>query len=99
MGRKPKEKLTQEEMEDLVMCKWLNHEPMSLEEASIALWMHEGRKRARPYTKMQILKIEQQALKKLRDGLAKFGIKNLDDVFDPGYRNLSSSSSFPTPDM
>lgn len=82
MGRHKKEVLTDEEMEELVISKYMTYSPMTLEEAAFALWMIDGKKTARPMTRMGILKIEQKACAKMREKLKKYGIKQLDDVVD-----------------
>ena len=43
-------------------------------------------------TCMGVLKIEQRALEKLKNALAKYGIKSLDDVFEPKYRDYGCTS-------
>ena len=84
MSRKPKPKLSLREMEDVVIEKYMIGQRMSLEETAIAIWMHEGKKKPKPFSKIYALKLEQQALAKLRKGLEKFGIKKIDDVLDFG---------------
>lgn len=74
MGRKPKEKLTQREQEDAVILKYINGEPMTLEESALALWMFDGRKTKKPMTRMGYLKFEQRVMLKLRDACEKAGI-------------------------
>ena len=56
-------------------------ESLTLDETAFAIWDSEHEKK--PMTPMGILKIERRALTKLKVELAKHGIKNLDDVFDP----------------
>ena len=56
-------------------------ESLTLDETAFAIWDPEHEKK--PMTPMGILKIERRALAKLKVELAKHGIKNLDDVFDP----------------
>lgn len=82
MGRPKKVVLTDEEMEELVISKYLTGTPMTLEETAFALWMSDGRKTPRPMTRMGVLKIEQKACAKLRIALKKYGIKQLDDAID-----------------
>lgn len=74
MGRKPKEKLSLREQEDEVIMKYICGEPMTLEEAALALWMSDGRKTKKPMTKMGYLKFEQKILAKLKNECAKVGI-------------------------
>lgn len=56
-------------------------ERLSLEQTRIALWNPKTEKA--PLSKMAVLKIEQQALAKLKAKLSAMGIKSLDDVFSP----------------
>lgn len=70
---------TLQEKEDDVILKWLQFEPMTLEEGALALWMRDGRKTAKPMTRMGFLKLEQRILKKLRKACDKYGI-SLEDV-------------------
>ena len=79
-----KPKLSLYEMEDEVIYKYMTGERLSLEETAIAIWMHEGKKKPKPFSKIYTLKLEQQALAKLRKGLEKYGIKTLSDVLDLG---------------
>ena len=85
-GRPKKEVKTLEEMEDDVIIKWLNFEPMTFEEAALALWMHEGRKTSKPLSKPRLIAIEAGAMKKIREKFAKIGIKGVGDVYDPHFR-------------
>lgn len=85
-GRPRKERKSLEEMEDDVILKWLNFEPMTFEEAALALWMHEGRKTPHPLSKPRMIAIEAGALSKIRERFAKIGIKNFGDVYDPKFR-------------
>lgn len=69
MGRKAKPKLTQRELEDEVIYKYMCGEPLTLEEAAIALHMYDnahGIKSKKPLTKMGFLKLEARILEKLR---------------------------------
>lgn len=59
-----------------------NTTPLSLEETALLIWANEGRKTPKPLSKMQIIKTERSALAKIKSGLAKYGIKGLDDIFD-----------------
>ena len=63
-----------------------NGTPLTLEETAFMVWNMEGRKTKQPLTRVAMLKTEHAALQKMRKGLAKYGIKQLDDVFDPKYR-------------
>lgn len=80
-GRPKKVVKSLEEQEDDVILKWLNFEPMTLEEAALALWMHEGRKTAKPLSKMRIIQLETDAMLKLRQKFKKIGINTFDDVY------------------
>lgn len=59
-------------------------ECLSLEETAFAIWNPETE--SKPFTPMGILKIERRALEKLKISLKKYGINNLDDIFDPRHR-------------
>jgi len=79
MGRMTKPKLTQEEQENEVILKYMNREPMTLEEAAIALHMYDkahtkGYKSKKPMTRMGYLKFEQRVLQKLRKACEAGGI-------------------------
>ena len=77
MGRKAKPKLSQREMEDEVIWKYMHYEPMTLEEASLALHMYDnahGIKSKRPMTKVGFLKLENRILQKLRKACEDAGI-------------------------
>lgn len=77
MGRKAKPKLTLREQEDAVILKYINGEPMSLEEASLALFMYDkahGAPVKKPMTKMGFLKLEERILQKLRKACEEKGI-------------------------
>ena len=80
---RPRNPTNLEDREDAVILKWLAGEPMTLDETALAIWMIEGRKTSKPLSKVQVLNLERSALKKLQEGFAKIGIKNLDDVFFP----------------
>ena len=86
-GRPKKERKSLEEMEDEVILKWLNSEPMTFEEAALALWMHEGRKTPKPLSKPRLIAIEARALQKIREKFKKLGIKQFDDIYEPRYRS------------
>ena len=86
-GRPKKERKSLEEMEDDVILKWLNFEPMTFEEAALALWMHEGRKTPKPLSKPRLIAIEAGAMQKIREKFNKIGIKRLDDIYDLKYRS------------
>lgn len=79
MAHKAKPKLSQQEQEDEVILKYINGEPMSLEEAALALWMCDGRKTKKPMTRMGILKMEQRIMQKLRKACAEKGV-TIDDL-------------------
>jgi len=68
-----------------------NSTPLTLEETAFMVWNMEGRKTKKPLSNMMIINTERKALEKLRVGLARFGIKSLDDVFDPKYRTAATS--------
>lgn len=74
MGRKAKPKLSLREMEDEVILKYMNHEPMTLEEAALAMWMYDGRKTKKPMTRMGLLKQEAKIMKKLQKACKAAGI-------------------------
>ena len=77
MGRKAKEKISQREQEDNVILKYINGEPMTLEEASLALFMYDkahGVPTKKPMTKMGFLKLEERILQKLRKACEEKGI-------------------------
>ena len=60
--------------------------PLTLDETAFAVWDPETQ--AKPMSPMGILKIERRALEKLKIELKKYGINNLDDVFDPKHREV-----------
>lgn len=77
MGRKAKPKLTLREQEDTVILKYLNGEPMTLEESTLALHMYDnahGRPSKKPMTKMGFLKMEMRIMEKLRKACEEKGI-------------------------
>ena len=83
MGRKKKEVFDNvEDALDDAIATYLSGKPLTLEQTAVALWHIEGRKTKKPMTKMGVLKIEQGAMLKMRQGLAKYGITKLDDVMD-----------------
>ena len=86
-GRPKKERKSHEEMEDEVILKWLNFEPMTFEEVALALWMHEGRKTPKPLSKPRLIAIEAGAMQKIREKFKKLGIKQLDDIYEHRYRS------------
>lgn len=86
-GRPRKEVKSLEEMEDDVILKWLNFEPMTFDEAALALWMHEGRKTPKPLSKARLIAIEAGAMHKIRAKFEAIGIKQLDDLYEPRYRS------------
>lgn len=81
MGRKAKEKLSIREQEDSVIEKYLSGAPMTLKEASLALYMYDkahpipGKKLPKkPMTEMGFLKLETRILQKLRSECEKAGL-------------------------
>lgn len=66
-------------------------ENLTLDETAFAIWNPE--KESKPMTPMGILKIERRALDKLKTALKKYGINNLDDVFDPRHRELGKQEN------
>lgn len=77
MGRKAKAKLSQREMEDEVILKYMNGEPMTLEESALALHMYDKAhdiKSKKPMTKMGFLKLEQRIMLKLRKACEAAGL-------------------------
>lgn len=79
MARKAKPKLSLREQEDAVILKYLNGEPMTLEETALGLWMYDGRKTKKPMTRMGMLKMEQKILAKLKAACDKYGV-TIDDL-------------------
>ena len=99
MGRHKREVLTDEQMEELVISKYMTHSPMTCEEAAFASWLADGKKTKRPMTLMGLVKIEQRALKKVREGLKRYGIKSFDDVFDVNRSHrIAKQNKFEVPD-
>lgn len=88
MSRQPKN-MTAEEMEENVIYKYLTGQQMTLEETAYAIWMHEGKKTPKPFSKIYTLSLEQRALAKLKKGLAKYGITSVGDVLDLGKNRQS----------
>lgn len=87
MGRKKKDTFDNvEDALDDAIATYLAGKPLTLEQTAVALWHVEGRKTKKPMTKMGVLKIEQAALAKMRQGLLKYGITSLDDVIDVKHR-------------
>jgi len=74
MARKAKPKLSLQEQEDEVILKYINGEPMTLEETALALWMTDGRKTKKPMSRMGMLKMEQRIMEKLRKACSVKGI-------------------------
>ena len=81
-GRPAKQFASIEDAEDEAIIKWLNKEQLTLEETGLLLWMMEGRKTPKPYTKVQVLNIERKALQKVKDYFAKQGINDMEDIKD-----------------
>ena len=83
MGRKKKEVFdnVEDALDDAIEA-YLLGKPLTLEQTAVALWHIEGRKTKKPLTKMGVLKIEQGALAKMKQGMLKYGITQLDDVLD-----------------
>lgn len=92
MGRPAKPKLTLQEQEDEVILKYLNGEPMTLDEAALAVWMCDGRKTKQPMTKMGFLKYERKILDKLRKEFEKAGLTK-EEFFNFFNRSQSSSAN------
>jgi len=74
MARKAKPKQSLQEQEDEVILKYINGEPMTLEESALALWMADGRKSKKPMSRMGMLKMEQRIMEKLRKACVENGI-------------------------
>lgn len=77
MGRKAKPKMSLRDREDEVILKYMNREPMTLEEAALALHMYDnahGIKSKKPMTKMGFLKLENKILAKLKKACDEMGI-------------------------
>ena len=68
------------------MKKHHDGKSLTLDETAFALWNPETQ--SKPMSPMGILKIERRALEKLKAELKKYGINNLDDVFDPKQREV-----------
>ena len=82
-GRPAKQQYaSMEDLEDDIIIKWLNNEPLTLEETGVLLWMKEGRKTAKPYSKATILQIERSAISKIKSAFAKLGINDMEDIRD-----------------
>lgn len=95
-GRPRKEKLSAEdEIEQLILKAYTplydrygnlrferNTTPLTADETALMIWAIEGKKDKKPLSKVRIIQLENQALKKIRAGLAKFGIKDFSDVYD-----------------
>jgi len=97
MGRKKKEEFADiEERLDDAIGTYLVKGPgtLTLEQTAVLIWHIEGRKTKAPMTKMGMLKVEQNALMKLRLGLAKYGITKLSDVIDPNGRSAVEVKGF-----
>lgn len=92
MARKAKPKLSLREQEDAVILKYINGEPLTLEETALAMWMYDGRKTKKPMTRMGMLKMEQRIMLKLRKACDKVGI-TIDDlgIFNKNGRTCAES--------
>lgn len=64
---------------------------LTLDETAFAIWDPDHE--AKPMSPMGILKVERRALAKLKEELAKCGINNLDDVFDPKHREMGKQEN------
>ena len=83
MGRKPKEKLSLKEQEDVVIYKYMHAEPMTLEESALALHMYDnahGRVSKKPMSKMGILKLEARIFEKLRKACEEKGFSKQEAI-------------------
>lgn len=61
---------------------------LTLDETALAIW--DPDKDDKPMSAMGILKIERRALAKLKSKLhSRYGIDNLDDIFDPKHREVA----------
>ena len=97
MGRKKKEEFAdiEDRLDDAIgtyLIKGPGH--LTLEQTAVLIWHVEGRKTKAPMTKMGMLKVEQNALLKMRIGLAKYGITKLDDVLNVGRREAVSANGW-----
>ena len=70
----------------IVLRRHAAGERLTLDETALAIW--NPKERPYPMTSMGILKIEKQALDKLKTQLKKYNINNLDDIFDPKLREI-----------
>jgi len=68
-----------------------NTTPLTLEETAFMVWNMEGRKTKKPLSNMMMINTERKALEKIKTGLAKFGIKGFDDVFDAKGRSCATT--------
>lgn len=73
------------------ICKHKNGEALTLEETALAIWKPDVEKK--PLSAMGVLKIERRALDKLKLAFKKYGIYNLDDIFDPRYREAAKQDN------
>lgn len=64
---------------------------LTLEETAFAMWDPEAE--SKPLSAMGVLKIERRALDKMKLALKKYGIYNLDDVFDPRHREAAKQDN------
>ncbi len=70
--------------------KHANGDALTLEETALAIWDPDSGKK--PMTTMGVLKLERRALEKLKCKLKEYGIKDLDDLFDPKHREIGHES-------
>jgi hypothetical protein len=97
-GRPAKIKMTLEEQEDAVILKYLNGEPMTLEETALAMWMNDGRPKGGPMTRMGVLKLEQRACAKLRKACEAAGIgPEILQMFGTNCKRTSATRSHNAP--
>jgi uncharacterized protein YqeY len=62
-------------------------ERLTFVETALAMW--DPKTEERPLTSMAICKIEQRALKKLKDALKEYGINGIDDMFENRHREFA----------
>jgi len=97
-GRPAKVKMTLQEQEDAVILKYMNGEPMTLEETALALWMNDGRPKGGPMSRMGVLKLEQRACLKLRKACEEAGIgPEILQMFGTNCKRTSATRSINAP--